>query len=679
MATQKKQSRSSAIAVIAIAVLAIALAAVLIFFFGNEGGKGALGLIKGDDVGEGVDGAKNDAVAGLIDASELPDATAPVAETNETGETVITLSDAGISIEGTGAVAEGSYLKIVNGGTYSISGSLSDGRIAVRAKGEDVVLILNGVNVSCSNSSPLYVNKAASVTLLLNGTAENVFTDGSTYDYSLEYGDAVAEEPDACIYSKADLIIRGTGSLKVIGNHNSGIIGKDTLKIINTSVDVTAVNNGINGKDSLTVQNSTVKVIAGGDALRSTQENDPSLGWAALSDSNIYLEAGSDGIQIESGISLDNCSLSIKTGPDGAAGNPSESSAKGIKCNQGYIAVNGGSLSLNCLDDAFHSAGDITLNANEIRIATGDDAVHSDAGIYYYGGKLDIPDSHEGFEGVLVEISGGEVYIVADDDGINAAGGSDQSGGDMFSSDGSYLGISGGFVYIDSQGDGIDSNGDIYMNGGTLIISGPERDGDGAIDYNGDFYADGGTIFAAGAAGMAQAPDNPTVNTISVTFDEVLGADTYICIDGGGKQFVFKLSRPAQNIVFSSPELVTGETYTVSYGGKYSGEVEYCVGSGGKYSGGTELAEVTVSEGLNSYGSVGIGGSLGGGRFGDPGMFGGMGGEGHKNPFGGGRRGEMPSEGEMPEGFPNGEMPDGEMPPEPPEGGFGDVPPDSAE
>lgn len=266
MATQKKQSRSSAIAVIAIAVLAIALAAMLIFFFGNEGGKGALGLIKGDDVGEGVDGAKNDAVAGLIDASELPDATAPVAETNETGETVITLSDAGISIEGTGAVAEGTYLKIVNGGTYSISGSLSDGRIAVRAKGEDVVLILNGVNVSCSNSSPLYVNKAASVTLLLNGTAENVFTDGSTYDYSLEYGDAVAEEPDACIYSKADLIIRGTGSLKVIGNHNSGIIGKDTLKIINTSVDVTAVNNGINGKDSLTVQNSTVKVIAGGDA-----------------------------------------------------------------------------------------------------------------------------------------------------------------------------------------------------------------------------------------------------------------------------------------------------------------------------------------------------------------------------------------------------------------------------
>ena len=35
------------------------------------------------------------------------------------------------------------------------------------------------------------------------------------------------------------------------------------------------------------------------------------------------------------------------------------------------------------------------------------------------------------------------------------------------------------------------------MSGGTLIVSGPERDADGAIDYTGDFHADGGFMFAA--------------------------------------------------------------------------------------------------------------------------------------------------------------------------------------
>ena len=662
MAYQNKRKNASAAAVILVAVIVIILAVVMIFLFGDEGGGGVLSKIKDDIIGG--DGADNDTKLALLDSSSLPDATSPVQETAAEGDTKIVLSDSGITIDGGGALADGSYLKIVNGGTYSISGSLSDGRIAVRAQGEDVVLILNGVNVTCSNSAPLYVNKAASVTLLLNGTAENVFTDGSAYDYTLEYGDAVEEEPDACIFSKADLIIRGTGSLIVNANYNSGIIGKDTLQILNTTVSVTAKNNGINGKDSLKVQNSTVNVNAGGDALRSTQENDPSLGWASFTDSNVTLVSGGDGMQVERGITFDNCSLSVTSGVNGAEGTPTDTSQKGIKSTQGGITVNSGTFVINTTDDAFHAAGDISLNGGTLSVATGDDAVHSDSNIYIAGGKTEIPDCHEGLEGALISISGGEIYIYADDDGINAAGGNDSSSGDirgMFTSDGSYLAITGGFVYINSQGDGIDSNGDIYMSDGTLIISGPERDADGAIDYTGDFHTDGGMLFAAGAAGMAQAPDNMTVNAISVTFDKVLEAGTYVCISGGDSEFVFQLEKNTGNIVFSSPELQTGVEYTVSYGGKYSGEVKNCVCSSGRYSGGTELAKVTVSEGLNSYGRVGIGGSLGGGGFGQQGQFGGMGGEGHMNPFGGkrGERGDM-------------------TPPDaPPDGGFGGmVPPD---
>ena len=238
----------------------------------------------------------------------------------------------------------------------------------------------------------------------------------------------------------------------------------------------------------------------------------------------------------------------------------------------------------------------------------------------------------------------------------------------MFMSDGSYLGIKGGYIYINSQGDGIDSNGNIYMSGGTLIISGPTFEGDGAIDYNGDFHVDGGLLFAAGSSGMAQAPDNMTVNTLSISFDKMLNEGDFICISGGGKEFVFQVEKKTGNIVFSSPELKTGVEYTISYGGKYSGEVKDCVASGGKYSGGTELATITLIEGLNTYGSVGIGGSMGGNRFGKDGEFGGMGGEGHGNPFGGGRGGM----GGRPDGDLGGEPPmggfGGQQPPEPPQG-----------
>ena len=74
-------------------------------------------------------------------------------------------------------------------------------------------------------------------------------------------------------------------------------------------------------------------------------------------------------------------------------------------------------------------------------------------------------------------ISGGTIDITASDDGLNAAGGNDQSGmdgfgGDMFSADeDAWITISGGTVTIDATGDGIDSNGDLTVSGGNIFVS----------------------------------------------------------------------------------------------------------------------------------------------------------------------------------------------------------------
>lgn len=664
--------------VVLVSVIVIVLACAVMFMLGGDGGGGNAGYHTGkveDDV-VGESGVHNSVHIEMTDESELPDATKPIKETNESGDTLITFDGDSIDIKGVGVAVSGDTVLIGQAGVYRLTGTLSDGRIVINAKGEEIVLVLDGVNVTCSYSSPLYIYKAADVTLLLNGTTENVFTDGESYDYGAEYSNAGEGEPDACIFSKADLVIRGSGSLKVNGNYNSGIIGKDTLKISNTTVLVDAKNNGINGKDSLTVENSTVKVTAGGDALRSTQENDASLGWAQFTDSNIYLTSkDGDGIQTERGITVNDCSISITCGENGAQSAPSESSLKGMKSNQGYITVNGGSFVINTYDDAFHSAGDITVNGGEISVSTGDDAFHSDSNIYVTGGTLKIPDCHEGLEGALIEVSGGEVYIVADDDGINASGGNDASAEDifrgMFESDGSHLEISGGLVYINSMGDGIDSNGDINLSGGTLIVSGPISSGDGAVDYNGSFRVDGGTLLAMGSAGMAQAPDALSVNAFSITFDSPVPAGTYICISGGGREYVFLTEKNTENVVFSAPGLEADTEYTVSTGGEYSGTVSYCIGEGGSYSGGSEVFRITLAEGLNTYGTVGIGGTRGGHMFGEVGGFGGgrgFGGRGMTEDERGEFRDENGMGGMQPPELPEGE--NGMQPPEPPEGGM---------
>ena len=596
----------------------------------------------GEKVGEGILDTDGTSHIRIISEDDLPDATTAVQTTNEVGDTEIILMGNDVTVNGGGAKFDGSTVHINRAGTYSISGTLDNGRILVRAKGEDVVLILNGVNVTCADSAPLYIHKANSVTVILNGNTENVFTDGSSYNYGWEYSSEVDGEPDACVFSKADLIIRGTGILKVNANFKNGIVSKDNMKIINTNVSVTAVNNGINGKDSLTVQNSTVEVNAGGDGLRSTKDNDAALGWADLIDSNIYITSAGDGIQTETAVSVTNCSMSIKTGNGSDSAVTDGTSCKGIKCNQGYAVINSGNIIFDTQDDAFNVVGDLTVNGGTMNIASGDDALHSDANIYVTDGMIVATTCNEGLESMTVNVSGGKIYINAKDDGINTAGGAGEEGFDgmammkPMANENNYVSISGGYIVISSQGDGIDSNGNIYMSDGTLIVNGPTSGADGAIDYDGDFYLDGGLLIATGSAMMAQAPDNLTQYCIAANLDKTVGEGTCICIEGGGESFVFSISKDIQNIVFSSPMLKEGTEYTISYGGKYSGgTVTDGICEGGSYRGGDELSKVTIEDYLTAYGSIGIGGSRGGQMFGNPGGFGGMDGEGKRPPEGG--------------------------------------------
>lgn len=586
----------------------------------------------------------------LINNNNMPNAVKAVQTTKEKGAVSILLSGNEITADGSGVVINGNTAVINRAGTYHLSGKLDGGRIIVDAKGENVVLVLDGVEITSNDFSALLVHNAKTCTLIANGDTVNTFTDGAVYDATLDYYDSVNLEPNAAIFSKDDLVIRGTGTVKVNGKNAAGIICKDNLKIVNTNVDVTAVGNGINGKDSLTVQNSTVNVVAGKDGIRSTKNNDPSLGYAVFTDSNISVTADGDGIQTETGLSITNCSVNIVTG--GGAYNEPLSSQKGIKCNQGYVNINSGYIYFDCADDAVNAYGDVTVKSGVINVSTGDDAVHSDAKVNISGGTVVVTKCSEGFEGMGVDISGGDIYINSKSDAINAAGGSDGNGFDGFGAqfevnENNSVSISGGYIVVNTDGDGIDSNGNIVMKGGTLLINGPTSGGDGAIDYNGEFKMEGGVLFAAGSRAMAQAPSVSNQNSLSVTFDGTVTSGSMIMIECGNESFVYKIDKETENIVFSAPMLKNGSECVVSYGGKYSGGSNLDnVYSDGKFSGGSEI-KLTLESGLTAYGQVGIGGSRGGGMFGGPGGPGSPDGKGM--PAGGPPAGNAKPEGEKPQ------------------------------
>ena len=169
--------------------------------------------------------------------------------------------------------------------------------------------------------------------------------------------------------------------------------------------------------------------------------------------------------------------------------------------------------------------------------------------------------------------------MTASDDGLNANGGSSAMFGRMpgqTNTDDSslpVLKISGGTLYVNADGDGLDSNGDLIVEGGITIVDGPTNSGNGALDSGsengGSIICNGGTILAIGASGMAESFESDSTQCSFIkNFSGTMQAGTQITVsDESGKTiFEYKSAKTFNSVVFSSPELVLGSTYTIAVG-----------------------------------------------------------------------------------------------------------------
>lgn len=560
---------------------------------------------------------------------------------------------------------DGTTVTIKNEGTYILSGDLENGKIVVDSEKTDKLqIVLNGANISCKGSAPIYVKQADKVFLTLANETTNTLTSTGEYETS-------EDNVDAAIFSKDDLTLNGTGILTVKSESGHGIVSKDDLVVTSGTYSINAASHGLSANDSIRIADGKFNITSGKDGLHSENTDDTKLGYIYVADGEFNITAGYDALDASSAIQSDGGTFDVTTGggsakaaskrggaPEGEkpsgerpkmpsrdgekptgepptdmqngekpTGNPpsgrengeppakpdvessqqnstsesgnttnentsnksentnttentsteeSTNSMKGLKAETNLV-LNGGTYNIDSCDDSIHSNKDITITDGIYSIKSGDDAIHAEETTKITNGNINVTKSYEGIEGLDIELKGGKITIVADDDGINAAGGNDDSGtvepfenkGGMNEATNGSITISGGTIDINASGDGIDANGNLTVTGGTTYVSGSENGGNSALDYSGEAKITGGTFVAVGMSEMSQNfGDESTQGVIMINKDNTQKKGAKISLkDNNGEELVSYTSKKSFNsVLVSCKGIEKGSSYTLSIG-----------------------------------------------------------------------------------------------------------------
>lgn len=515
-------------------------------------------------------------------------------------------------------------VKITDGGSYLVSGKHT--QIVVEASDTDKPqIILSNAEITCGNGPAIYIKEADKVFLTVASGTTNTLSDGSSYNSSYDNADAV-------IFSKSDLTLNGSGTLKINCNYKSGIASKDDLVLCDLTLNVTSIGCAVEGKDCVKATNVDININSSGDGIKSTNSEESDRGYVYLESGKYSITCENDGIQAQTALIIDNGEYSVTSGGGSSvssssgnsgwgmwgssfsSGSTTTASAKAIK-SATLIKINGGSFNIDSSDDAIHSNSDTEINSGTFTITSGDDGIHADDALIINNGTIKITKSYEGLEATAVTVTGGNIDVTASDDGINAAGGNDSSamggrpGQNSFQSgSNASINICGGYLLIDASGDGVDSNGSISMSGGVLLVSGPTNNSNGSFDYDSSATISGGTAILVGSSGMAQSfsSSSSQASFIYTLSSSQSGGRSVALCDSSGKVIAsFLPSKQYTSIVISSPDLEVGKSYTLKIAGTVSGCDTNGYTSDGTVSSADSSYDLSLSSVSSSFGSSG--------------------------------------------------------------------------
>lgn len=428
--------------------------------------------------------------ASYFEASDL------TATYDESKASKISLQGTTATVSGDGVTVNGSTVEITKAGTYIVEGTASKVQLKVAAGKEDEVQIVFKNATLKNTEAPLLVDTAKKVILTVADGTKNEVADESTSTVK------------GAIYSDSDLTINGKGSLTVNGAASNAIKSKDGIRIVDATVTTTAKKHGIAANDFVNVSGATLNLSADEDGIHSDNEDDVLLGNIYLTNTNITVNAGDDGINASNTMLID----------EGATIDV-QKSEEGLEAR--LIHQVGGTVTVKSSDDGLN-AKDWTLESSE-----GQGPGQQTKTVKAEAANVKNLDQ------------AGEVKIVID----------------------------GGTLTVDAEGDGLDANGSIEINGGTVVVNGPTSGANAALDYDDNGKLNGGTVLFVDNGEMTMGFGSDSSQAFLMVSVQGTAGTTVEVVDSSGKTVAsLKASKAFSTVLISSPEIKEGEKYTIKVG-----------------------------------------------------------------------------------------------------------------
>ncbi len=524
----------------------------------------------------------------------------------------------------------------VKGVEIIASGSSDDGQLKIYGE-KKFKLTLSGLDLTSTLGPAINDQCHKRCFVHLTEDTSNYITDPSSYStepYYLASSSTSDEDRKGCLFSEGSLILSGGGSLVVNGNCKHGV-ATDGFFYMRPGVTLAVQSAGKNGIHAKGDEDDGIGVYVGGGLIYTNMA--ATAGKGIKTDYNVEIAGGQLNLNTSGGAEYD-------------SDEGDTSSASGIKAD-GDVLISGGTIvckstgsggkGISCDGAMTITGGDITVATSGNRFVYTSSMTSSPKGLkaegdlLISGGTIDISvtgqaDGVEGIESkAALTFEGGETYVYAYDDAINAA---------------KSLTVNGGKIYAYAvNNDGIDSNGTLTINGGLVLSNGTKAPEEGLdTDSGTNFKINGGTVIGTGGS---QVSPNSSSGQWSVIYSGITATEnlTFCILDSSSSPIVtYTLPRSMSGmyLIYSGSNLVSG-TYTVETGGTITGYTDSWNGwyGGGTWSGGTSLGSFTASSTVTSAKGSSSGGSTGGpgsGNNNGPGSGGGStGGPGGGGGFGG--------------------------------------------